>query len=247
MLISQKIRRFVRTFLRKLARRIDPPHPDQTLGNITYAQHGEDIVLHNLFNQLHIQFPNYLDIGAHHPTRISNTALMYEHGSRGVNVEANPHLIDAFLDLRPDDVTINAAVADKVGEIDFYLIDDYSGRNTCDANTAKAFVEKYPEFKISRTIKVTTISIEQIYRDHFEPAEIDLLSIDVEGLDQLILESALSHGIRPKVIVIEVVSGADDSNAQDIRHLLEGNGYFIHIRLAANYIAVRSEFRNALL
>lgn len=232
--------------LRKVARAINPPHPDQTLGNISYAQHGEDIVLLGVFKQLDIQHPRYLDIGAHHPIHISNTALLYEHGGRGVNVEANPNLIDAFYDLRPEDVTLNVAVGATPGELNFYFIDDYSGRNTCDLQVAQDFVSKYPEFKIQRTTRVPVETVRNIYDKYFSPNEIDLLSLDVEGMDYEILSSAFHSKVFPKVVVVEIVCGGDNSQADQMRHLLEQNGYFIHVRLGANYVGVRNEFRHHL-
>lgn len=51
-----------------------------------------------------IKKPSYIDIGAHHPYEISNTAIFYMNGCRGVNVEANPNLIDEFYKERPDDI-----------------------------------------------------------------------------------------------------------------------------------------------
>lgn len=241
-----KLRRSVRALFRKAARRLDPPHPDQTLGNVTHAQHGEDIVLLNIFTQLAIPRPSYLDIGAHHPFHISNTALFYERGARGVNVEANSNLINAFLELRPADITLNLAVGATPGEIDFYFIDDYSGRNTCDLATAQDFVAKHPSFAIQKQVRIPVTTVANIYRDHFAPGEIDLLSVDVEGMDCEILESMFASGIFPKVIVTEIVCGGDSKLADGIRSVLESNSYFIYIRLGANYIGVRNEFKALL-
>ena len=56
--------------------------PDQRFGPQTYAQGGEDLVLLNIFARLGIARPTWLDIGAHHPWRISNTALLYARGWR---------------------------------------------------------------------------------------------------------------------------------------------------------------------
>lgn len=246
MISQQSLRRAIRSVLRKIAYAINPPHPDQTLGNVSYAQHGEDIVLLGIFKQLGIERPRYLDIGAHHPIHISNTALLYEHGGRGVNVEANPHLIDAFHDLRPEDVTLNVAVGSAPGELDFYFIDDYSGRNTCDLQVAQDFVSKYPAFKIQRTTRVPVETVRCIYDKYFSPEEIDLLSLDVEGMDYEILASTFYSGIFPKVVVVEIVCGGDNSQANEMRTLLEQNGYFIHVRLGANYVGVRNEFRYQL-
>lgn len=246
MLVKPKLRRSIKALLRRIARRIDPPHPDQTLGNVTYAQHGEDIVLLNIFRQLAIPCPCYLDIGAHHPFHISNTALFHELGSRGVNVEANPNLIEAFLDLRPGDITLNVAVGIAAGETDFYFIDDYSGRNTCDLATAQDFVANNPSFAIQKQARIPVTTVANIYRDHFAPRDIDLLSVDVEGMDREILESTFASGIYPKVIVSEIVSGADHNQANGIRSVLESSGYFVYLRLGANYIGVRNEFKAML-
>lgn len=247
MTFQQNLRRKARQLLRKISRRIDPPHPDQALGNVTYAQHGEDIVVLSIFQTIGIPRPRYLDIGAHSPFYISNTALLYERGARGVNVEANPHLIGAFHELRPEDINLNLAVGDTPGQLTFYLIDDYSGRNTCDRATAEEFVRKYPEFSIRSQQPVEVATVRDIYQRYISPADIDLLTIDVEGLDQIVVESMFNDKIYPKVLVIEVVSGGDNDNAQAIRNLLEANGYFIFVRLNANYIAVRNEFKQQLI
>ncbi len=85
-------------------------HPHQWYGGRTYAQHGDDLAIINLFNCLRIQQPSWLDIGAHHPFHLSNTALLYQRGSRGINVEANPALMEAFKLHRPEDKNVCVAV-----------------------------------------------------------------------------------------------------------------------------------------
>lgn len=63
---------------------------DQSFGHITYSQHGEDMIIANIFSILNITKPTYLDIGANHPLKGSNTALLYSRGSHGTIVDANP-------------------------------------------------------------------------------------------------------------------------------------------------------------
>lgn len=244
MLNLPPIRQLLRSALRRLARRLDPPHPDQTLGNVTYAQHGEDIVLLEVFRVLAVPQPRYLDIGAHHPIYISNTALLYERGACGVNVEANPNLIGAFRDLRPRDVTLNVAVGATPGMIDLYFIDDFSGRNTCDLAVARNFVAKHPQFGIQKKVQVPVTSVKDIYDRHFSPQNIDLLSIDIEGLDFEVLTSTFADHIFPKVVVVEIDCGTDSQQAPSIRNLLEESGYFIYLRLGANYVAIHHDFRH---
>ena len=46
--------------------------------NVSYSHEGEDIVLSNLFSGKKQGF--YIDVGAHHPKRFSNTYLFYKKG-----------------------------------------------------------------------------------------------------------------------------------------------------------------------
>ncbi len=46
----------------------------------------------------------YVDIGAHHPFRYSNTQFFYEKGWRGINIDATPGSMDRFKDFRPEDI-----------------------------------------------------------------------------------------------------------------------------------------------
>ena len=74
---------------------------------VSYSQFGEDLALINLIGD---RTGRYLDIGAHHPSRFSNTRLLYERGWSGVNVEANPELISAFEKARARDTTFPLAL-----------------------------------------------------------------------------------------------------------------------------------------
>ena len=76
----------------------------------------------NLVRQLGLDKQSYLDIGAHHPYVMSNTAMLYQKGCRGINVEADKELLTAFVEERAEDVNIHAVVAGKKGNEIFYHI-----------------------------------------------------------------------------------------------------------------------------
>jgi len=63
----------------------------------SYSQCGEDLIVNYVFGALNIKKPSYIDVGAYHPQHLSNTALLYERGSRGVNIEPDPKLFRYFL------------------------------------------------------------------------------------------------------------------------------------------------------
>jgi FkbM family methyltransferase len=216
-------------------------HPDQAFGHLTYAQFGEDLIVVGLFGRLGISQPSYLDIGAHHPLNCSNTALLYARGSRGVNVDANPTLIEAFHELRPEDITLNCGVGPTAGEMTFFRIDDFSGRNTFDREVAEAFVRAHPEFKISSSIAVRVRTINEIVTSEFGGHWPDLLSLDAEGLDLSILEAAKFGDAGPIIIIVEAISG-DNLDASDaLYELLGARGYQVLFQTPGNLIAVRSD------
>ena len=72
--------------------------------DVFYSQQGEDIILHRMFEWQEQGF--YIDVGAHHPTRFSNTYKFYKRGWTGINVDAMPGSMTAFNRLRPKDINI---------------------------------------------------------------------------------------------------------------------------------------------
>lgn len=66
---------------------------------ISYSQCGEDLIVSFIFNRLGILNPNYIDIGAHHPYKLSNTAFFYESGSRGINIEPDQNYLLHLLNI----------------------------------------------------------------------------------------------------------------------------------------------------
>ena len=83
----------------------------------SYSQHGEDkFILKAIRDQgLDIAQSIYVDIGANHPTDISNTYLLYRNGFQGVLIEANAQLCELLKCVRKRDVVINVGASDKAG------------------------------------------------------------------------------------------------------------------------------------
>jgi FkbM family methyltransferase len=206
-------------------------HPDQLFGGVTYAQHGDDIVIRAIFHSLGIGTPSYLDLGAHHPENISNTKLFYDSGSRGINVEANPELHKLFLEQRPQDINLNVGVGIKSGFQEFYMIDSFSGRNSFIKEVAEGFVVDYPEFNITETRQLPIFTVDQILKHRLTP---DFLTIDIEGMDYEVLAS-INYCLHPfKVICVELQPYSEE----DIRSLMHNVGYYAVIRCGANLIFV---------
>ncbi|GAN75903.1 FkbM family methyltransferase [Acidisphaera rubrifaciens] len=221
-------------------------HPDQAFGGRTYAQAGEDLIVLNLFHRLGIERPHYLDVGAHHPFNVSNTALLYFRGSRGINVEANPNLIGNFLKARPEDITINAGVGPEAGVLDFYMIDNESGRNSFDRQTVEDFVRNNPAFKVTEVRQIEVMTLTDIISRYADARYPEFLSLDVEGWDRRILETTSFADRGPLVICVESLSGneADDSDA--LEATMTRQGYRLYHRTIGNLIFTSPEVTQRL-
>lgn len=177
-------------------------HPDQNFGCVTYSQNGEDLMLLNIFKILGIDKPSYLDLGAHHPTTISNTRLLYEHGSRGVNIEANPNLLPNFTLDRAEDINVNVGVGEFEGDALFYMYSDTSGRNTF-SNKEVESMERVLTPRARITIPVITVN--QIVEKYCGGVFPNLLLCDIEGWDFRVLASAdFKKHYKPAIICVEV-------------------------------------------
>ncbi len=217
-------------------------HPDQEFGGRTYAQHGDDLIVACIFHSIGLARPTYLDIGAHHPKNISNTALFYKRGSRGINVEPNPNLFEKFVEARHDDINLNVGVAQSSGVLNFYMIDEFSGRNTFSLEAAQAFVRDNPQFSIRETLEIPVVTINEIVNIYSNGIYPDFLSLDVEGFDEQIIESADFSRSQPKVICIEIDNSCGNSAAGRIKSLIESRGYECIIRAVSNLIFVDSRY-----
>lgn len=222
-------------------------NPDQWYGPTTWAQHGDDLAVVNIFKLLGIEIPSYIDLGAHHPFRISNTALLYQRGSRGVNVEANPNLIEEFYKFRPDDINLNVGVGAASGELKFYMIDKWSGRNTFNKDLADKFVSENPQFSVTEVINVPVFSLTDIINLHLGGVFPNFLTLDVEGFDESILKSYdFKNNSRPDVICVETDLIGDDGYGDRICSYLLGANYFVYVRCGSNSIFVSEIYRNRL-
>lgn len=215
-------------------------HGDQSYGHITYAQTGEDLIVCSLLCRLlKIEKPSYLDVGAHHPFNISNTALLYKRGCRGVNVEANPNLINEFKIHRPEDINLCVGVVpnEDTKKATLHCFDDWSGRNSL----VDGYLESDPFGPLPERgkIEVPVTTINQIVKDYCKGKFPEFLSVDVEGLDYEILKSAdfEKYG-APKIICVEALPYREPEKIID---LLDKKGFVPVLRLAVNLLFVHKD------
>ncbi len=209
-------------------------------GKVSFSQCGEDVIVAFILNKIGVKHPTYIDVGAHDPLWISNTALFHARGCRGINIEPNPVLYKNFVRSRKRDVNLNIGIADRDGELDFYSMDN-SALSTFSKDAANELVRDHGA-RIREVIKVKTRSLTSVIAEYAGGVFPDFLSLDVEGLDMDILRSIDYSKSAPKVICVETISysttghGAKD-NA--IITFLQDKGYMVFADTYINTIFVK--------
>jgi FkbM family methyltransferase len=212
-------------------------------GNISFSQCGEDLIIKYMAKLRFLSIPSYLDIGAFNPWYLSNTALFYKEGSRGINIEANPQLIHKFIKERPDDINLNIGVGIKDGSMPFYIFEDttLSTFSETEATTAQA---DYGH-KLAATIMVQVHSINNIVEEYCSGKWPDILTIDVEGIDFEVMQDADFSNSKPKIICAETAEyspiGAGKKRDEYIR-LIQDKGYYLYADTNLNSIFVENDF-----
>ena len=201
----------------------------------SYAQTGEDRILHFLFEILGIKNPTYLDIGAHHPTYLSNTYLLYKQGARGVCIEPDPTLHLRIQKKRPQDVCLNVGIA--VGgsrELEFYIFDNPT-MNTFSKDIRD---EQVTGGRILRkTLLIQVHDINEIITKHF-PNQLHLVSLDTEGMDLAILQNLDFTAHRPIVVCVETLENTIERKLTDIIDFMISKNYRIFADTYLNSIFV---------
>jgi FkbM family methyltransferase len=168
---------------------------------VSYAQEGEDLLLARIF--LNQTRGYYIDIGAHHPTRFSNTYWAYRQGWSGLAIDAAPGFGDEFRNVRSRDVAIEVAVSEVRGEQQLFVFDE-SALNTSNLSRL-ASVEASSDFS-SRAVSVQALPMGEILDNCVPPGQvIDLMSIDIEGSESVALRGIDWDRYKPRVLVVEVL------------------------------------------
>lgn len=148
--------------------------PDQ-VRYMYFSQTGEDILA-----WMYMAKPNgfFVDVGAYNPIDYSNTFALYLRGWRGINIEPNPEVINAF---------------------------NFSTANTFKKELAANFLKNDSQARLAvPTQKIQTRPLRDIL-DEYYPHDryFDLLTVDVEGMDLEVLESSNWEKYRPELVLVE--------------------------------------------
>jgi len=236
--------------MKTLLKKLFPPALTNTLRTIrnnyfdgysikSYSQEGEDMILRRIFEKQQSGF--YVDVGAHHPFRFSNTFFFYKRGWVGVNIDAMPGSMKPFRKFRPRDINIEVPISNSDQLLTFYAFNEpalnsFSKELSQERDGKNGyFIQEKIELRASRLTSVL---------DSYLPTgtEIDFLSIDVEGFDLDILQSNDWVKYKPKIILIEILgSTLSEIEDQAITIFLKKIGYVVFAKAVNTVIFSRND------
>jgi FkbM family methyltransferase len=169
----------------------------------------------------------YVDVGAHHPKRFSNTYKLYLRGWRGLNVDATPGSMALFKSVRPRDINVEAAVGGAGRQITFYLFSD-PALNTSQRELALQRADG--AYRLTGEVKLATTPLADLLDEYLpKGVHIDVLSVDVEGADYDVLCSNDWNRYRPEYVLVESVDCLNlaDAFSDVVCRFLLDKGYAI--------------------
>jgi FkbM family methyltransferase len=200
---------------------------------VCYSQEGEDIILDRLLADQQHGF--YVDIGAHHPKRFSNTYLFYRRGWRGMNIDAMPGSMEAFRRIRPRDINLEIGISAEKGVKEFHVFHE-EALNTFNGVLAEEHVRQ--GWKRKNIVQVHVETVNTLLAEHVPVnTHIDFLTIDIEGLDDAVLTTLDFTRYHPRVIVCEALNkNVQDVLSSKLASLLTKEGYYLHSKLCNSCI-----------
>lgn len=209
---------------------------------VSYAQEGEDILLKRIFDMSKKYRGFFVDVGAHHPYRFSNTYLFYQKGWSGINLDAMPDSMKAFKKVRPRDINLEIPISDQKQILTYYAFSEPALNGFSKELSEKRSGQDH--LKLLFTKEIETFTLEEILDQYLPKGQsIDFLTVDVEGLDFEVIRSINLAKYTPKVILAEVLKDDLSTINQNPMHTyLEANGYALSAKTVNTAFFVHQDF-----
>ncbi len=197
------------------------------------SQFGEDVLLWEHFE--HAPHGYFVEVGANHPTKFSQTWFFEQQGWKGLLVEPLAAKCGLLRAGRPGSRVIQAAVGapDQRGRARFHMAADddmYSGLAVPPTGTIL-------------TEEVEILTLDDILDSEGSP-RIDLLSIDVEGHEPSVLAGFDIARHRPRMVLLE-----DHLESLVVHRWMTAHAYRLVKRTGCNswYVPGDAQFTGASL
>jgi hypothetical protein len=165
---------------------------------------AEDLVVRNHFAwDFDNSIGRFIDAGAFHPFKYSNTMLLSQLGWRGINIDCDPMKIARFQKLRPCDENICAAVGESLRDMVYleYSAEGLTNRiaDPAEKNLLSGCGEKPSKVTLIRVTTLTNV----IEQSAFQGQHLHYLNVDCEGQDLSVLKGLNFSRYSPDLITVE--------------------------------------------
>lgn len=207
--------------------------------NFSFSNEGEDQAL-----MKEIGFEKekgfYIDVGANDPIKYSNTLGLYLRGWNGINIDAMPGSKAKFDKIRPRDINIESGVGTDRGTLTYYSFEE-SALNTFSSELMHER-EKEGFSCISKQI-VDILPLETILDEYMPQGQtIDIMDIDVEGMDFQVLKSNNWQKYRPTYVLAEAIGKSLLEVVEgDITKYMENVGYVPYMKFVGTVVYIVKE------
>ena len=185
----------------------------------TFAQNHEDIIAWDYFGQKTDGF--FVEVGANHPTELSQTWFLEQRGWKGILVEPLPACCEKLRAVRKNSIVCEAAAGapEQVGEATL---------NVAQSDVWSHLGEASKELPLAAQIKVAVRTLDSIL-DELHAPRVDLLSIDTEGMEIKVLRGFNLQKRRPALVLLE-----DHMETLDLYFYMRREGYKLIKRTGPN-------------
>lgn len=175
-----------------------------------YSQNFEDLYLYRLFSGVDKGF--YIDAGAWLPRKDSVTAIFYDQGWRGVNIEPIKEIFDILSSERVHDANLCLAVVDDpcIQAVPIMVAGDDPtawGHHHLVAKGQDGSTSLYDRHTSAAIREVPASTLREVVEKYAPSQQINFLKVDVEGFEYKALLGldikSLSPHQRPQVILLE--------------------------------------------
>lgn len=184
---------------RKVRRRPFPLNiPALRACRVSYGQNGEDLFLTLLLGYERTNGV-YVDVGCFQPIVFSNTYIFYQRGWKGLAIDPNPQFRQAWRRYRPRDTFLNLGISKNRGRMAYVNDLKYPPMNKVLLANEVAGLDP-ARYEVS-SCEVAPLA--EVLSQYLEGSEIDLMSVDCEGMDLEVLETNDWDRYRPRVLAVE--------------------------------------------
>ncbi|NML38529.1 FkbM family methyltransferase [Chitinophaga sp. G-6-1-13] len=201
-------------------------------GVMAYSSEGEDLILRRIFGKKHKGV--YVDVGAHHPFRFSNTYLFYRKNWRGINIDPQPGMQALFNKYRPGDTNLEMGVSGVPQELTYAIFNE-PALNTFSAERVLEYTQK-PDYQVIDRKTVKTAPLADILDRYLSAGTpIDFITIDVEGMDLEVLRSNNWDKYRPSYVLVESQPYDIEKEDSEVFSFMREMGYSIFAKTCYTY------------